>query len=238
MGQNIDYPIRPSLACPGNLIFTPLSYPWLSEIRSRATIANLLSQHDSSDLGRLGLEVASARPTKPQRFTDRIKRDVLVLMYQLVDSTSGLKRKHSIRASQVDFLELLSALELAKLAYFVKALGLGYAQDMEARPERIPEGGMRERMCIFEDNTLRYGPYFTWAMIGGTEKARRWARILMLEGLNELEAFEKGQCRAHASLQSVVWKLFCKKADCDMIDSWDRMREMIDGESDSDPNKS
>lgn len=158
-------------------------------------------------------------------------------MYQLVDSTSGLKKKQSIRARQIEFLEMLSPLELAKLGYFVKALGLGYAQDMELQPERIPENNMRERICVFEDKTLRYGPYFAWASIAGTDKARRWSRIVMLEGLNELGEFEKGQCRAYSSLQSVVWALFCKKADCAMADSWTIMREMIDGEGVTDSGK-
>lgn len=180
---------------------------------------------------------APNRLTKTQLLTDRIRKDMLILMYRLVDSTSGLKKKHSARARQIEFLELLSALDLAKLGYFVKALGLGYAQDMEAQPENIPENNLRERVCVFEDKSLRHGPFFAWAAIAGTEKARRWSRIVMLEGLNELAAYERGQCRAYASLQSVVWTLFCKKADCDMVDSWAVMREMIDGERDPDPGK-
>jgi hypothetical protein len=154
-------------------------------------------------------------------------------MYQLVDATSGLKKKHSIRARQIEFLEMLSPLELAKLGYFVKALGLGYAQYMKLQPERIPDHSIRERICVFEDKVLRYGPYFAWAVIAGTGKSRRWGRIVMLEGLNDMEAFESGQCLAYASLQSVVWKLFCKRADCDLADSWSIMREMIEGETDS-----
>jgi len=59
----------------------------------------------------------------------------------------------------------------------------------------------------------------------------------MLEGLNELEAFERGQCRAYASLQSVVWRLFCKRADCGLAESWEVMREMIHAETSSEPKK-
>lgn len=162
---------------------------------------------------------------------------MLLLMYQLVDSTSGLKKKHSVRKSQIEFLEMLSPLELAKLGCFVKALGLGYAQHMELRHECISDHSIRERICVFEDKVLRYGPYFAWAIIAGTGKSRRWGRIVMLEGLNDMEAFEKGQCQAYASLQSVVWKLFCKRAECDLADSWTVMREMIEGETDLDSDK-
>ena len=241
-GQNINYPIRPSLASPERVTFGPFAFPWLSEIRSRKTIAMFLAQHDVSDLGRLDMGDAGGLQSditqnKPEHPANRLKADMLLLMYQLVDSTSGLKKKHSIRASQVEFLEMLSPLELAKLGYFVKALGLGYAQHMELQHECVSDHSIRERICVFEDKVLRYGPCLAWALIAGTEKSLGWGRIVMLEGLNDMEAFEKGQCEAYASLQSVVWKMFCKRAECDLADSWAIMRDMIEGETETDPDK-
>lgn len=189
----------------------------------RLGVADTTSQQSNNNLSETG------QPT------DRIKKDTLLIMFQLVDHASGLKKKHSIRTRQIEFLEILSALELARLGYFVKTLGLGYAQHMDLLPDRIPVRSIRERICVFEDKVLQYGPYFAWAAIAGTERARRWCRIIMLEGLNDMKAFERGQCLAYASLQSVVWKLFCKRADCDLADSWAVMREVIDGETSSEP---
>ncbi len=34
--------------------------------------------------------------------------------------------------------------------------------------------------------------------------------------------------RSYASLQSVVWHVFCRKVDCTMADSWNVAREMVE----------
>jgi hypothetical protein len=160
--------------------------------------------------------------------TEKIKREALLLMYQMVDSTAGLRRKHSIRTRQIEFLETLSPMELATLGCFVKALGLGYSEHMKLQPKPTIEGHIRERMCVLEDKVLRYGPFFAWATVAGTQRSRRWARIAMLEGLNDMEAFERGQSMAYASLQSVVWNVFCKKAECDLADSWNIIQDIVE----------
>jgi hypothetical protein len=202
-------------------------------------VGDFLVQHDVSDLSRLGIREAVGSqshilPSKPQLRMARIKKDVLLLMYQMVDSTAGLKKKHSVRTRQIEYLEMLTPLELAKLGCFVKALGLGYSKHMELQPDPIKDRFTRERICVFEDKVLRYGPFFAWATIAGTERARRWGRIIMLDGLNDLHDFERGQSMAYASLQSVVWNLFCKRAECNLADSWAIMKEMIDGQMDFD----
>jgi hypothetical protein len=43
-----------------------------------------------------------------------------------------------------------------------------------------------------------------------------------------MEAFERGQSMAYASLQSVVWNVFCKKAECDLADSWNIIQDIVE----------
>lgn len=159
---------------------------------------------------------------------ERIKRDALLLLYEMVDSTAGLKRKNSIREREIEFLAMLSPMDLAKLGYFVKALGLGYAQHISLQPCAVADCHVREHMCVFEDSVLRYGPFFALAVVAGTPEARGWAHKVMLEGLEDMEAFETTQTMAFASLQSVVWHLFCRKVECDLEDSWAIMGEVIE----------
>jgi hypothetical protein len=236
--QNIHYPIRVSFTSRDNTSIRPFVFHWYAEIRSRKTTTDFLARHDISDLSRLGLRDSTSRnsdtdPSKPLFAADRIKTDTLLLLYQLVDVSAGFKKKHSIRASQVEFLEMSTTLELAKIGYLVKALGLGYEQHLKLQPERMPDYSIRERVCVFEDKVLRHGPDFAWAVIAGTAKARTWAREVMDEGLKDMEDFEKGHREAYAGLQSVVWKFFCSQARCDMANSWDKMREMIERETDA-----
>jgi hypothetical protein len=166
--------------------------------------------------------------TKVTLRMERIKRDALRLLYQMVDSTVGLKSKHAIRATQTEFLDMLDPTELATLGCFLRALSLGYGENMKLQSEAMNDSRIRERLCVFEDKVLRYGPFFAWATIAGSQRARRWARIMMLEGLNDMEAFERGHSMAYASLQSVLWKLFCKKAECDLADSWAISRDFVE----------
>lgn len=235
--QEIHYPIRASVTSPDITSIRPFAFQWYAEIRSRRTTTDFLARHEISDLSRLGLRDSTSRnsntdPNKPLFAADRIKTDTLLLLYQLVDASAGFKNKHSIRASQVGFLETSTTLELAKIGYLVKALGLGYEQHMKLQPERMPDYSIRERVCVFEDKVLRYGPDFAWAVVAGTAKARAWACDVMDEGMKDMEDFEKGHREAYAGLQSVVWRFFCSQAQCDMADSWDKMRAMIEGETD------
>ncbi len=45
-----------------------------------------------------------------------------------------------------------------------------------------------------------------------------------------MNAFELGYTMAFASLQSVVWRIFCKKANCSLQESWTSAKEMVEAE--------
>lgn len=45
-----------------------------------------------------------------------------------------------------------------------------------------------------------------------------------------MNAFELGYTMAFASLQSVVWRIFCRKVNCGSQGSWTPAKEMIEAE--------
>ena len=87
-------------------------------------------------------------------------------------------------------------------------------------------------MCVFEDKVQRYGPYFAWAFLDGCSMGNRrpdvWFREVMQAGLKDMNDFELGHTMAFASLQSVVWKVLCLKADCPHADRWTKVKELIE----------
>ncbi len=85
-------------------------------------------------------------------------------------------------------------------------------------------------MCVFEDLVQQHGPFYAWAYIQGSGTS--WARAVaaMEQGLANMDAFELGHTMSYASLQSVVWKLFCRKKGCDLGRSWREAKELVENE--------
>lgn len=107
------------------------------------------------------------------------------------------------------------------------------------RPTSVPiqdlnnQHWIRECMCVFEDLLQQYGPCFAYAYVDGwkspTRRPDMWARIMLQKGLDAMAAYELGHTMSFASLQSVVWKVFCRKAGCTGPESWERARELVEG---------
>jgi hypothetical protein len=98
----------------------------------------------------------------------------------------------------------------------------------------LSDNWIRECMCVFEDLVQRYGPYFAWAYLEGssdtTRKPYLWARQKLQEGLDNMNAFELGYTMSYASLQSVVWRVFCKKEEIGITGSWALAQRMVESE--------
>lgn len=96
----------------------------------------------------------------------------------------------------------------------------------------MDDNWIRECMCVFEDRIQRYGPYFAWAYVEGFTVSHRrpdvWARAELQRGLDDMNAFELGHTMSFASLQSVVWRVFCRKAGCTLEDSWVTAKSMVE----------
>lgn len=43
-----------------------------------------------------------------------------------------------------------------------------------------------------------------------------------------MNAFEMGHTMSYASLQSIVWRVFCRKADCLLQDSWFEAKALVE----------
>lgn len=55
-------------------------------------------------------------------------------------------------------------------------------------------------------------------------------RSELKQGLDDMNAFELGYTMSFASLQSVVWRIFCKKAHCSLQNSWTPAKQMTEAE--------
>ncbi|CAL3963795.1 unnamed protein product [Diplocarpon coronariae] len=90
---------------------------------------------------------------------------------------------------------------------------------------------VRECMCVFEDLIQRYGPYYAYAYFEGSNSPKRadlWARKMLQNGLDNMNAYEMGYTMAYASLQSIVWRVFSKKVDCTLQNSWQVSKGIIE----------
>ncbi|KAH8809733.1 hypothetical protein F5882DRAFT_390550 [Hyaloscypha sp. PMI_1271] len=116
---------------------------------------------------------------------------------------------------------------IAESSYFYSPTSVPYNDTMN-------DNWIRECMCVFEDLTQRHGPYFAWAYLAGSDDIMRrpdlWARSELKQGLDDMNAFELGYTMSFASLQSVVWRIFCKKANCSLQDSWTPAKAIIEAE--------
>jgi len=138
------------------------------------------------------------------------------LLYELADCTAGLKT-----GRQLNFLIELRPLELAILGVTSKGLTLAWGEHVQ-RNQTQNESEKRERVCVFENKLLRYGPFFALASFGTVgDLELAWTNDVIEYGLVELEEFETGQRSTIApSLQSKLWRNFSDKMGCTMEESW------------------
>jgi len=85
---------------------------------------------------------------------------------------------------------------------------------------------VREIICVFEEKTIRYGPFFAICALSHADKASQsshfkfqWAERLIGQGLSDLRQYEAGE-DGYAGLQSTIWRLFCEKSGCGLDISW------------------
>ncbi|KAH6719240.1 hypothetical protein BKA61DRAFT_597173 [Leptodontidium sp. MPI-SDFR-AT-0119] len=107
-----------------------------------------------------------------------------------------------------------------------------YTPDTSPFEDLWNDNWIRECMCVFEDLVQKYGPAFAYAYIEGSNDCVRrpdlWARSKLQNGLDNMNAYEMGYTMSYASLQSVVWRVFCKKTGCSLQDSWNVARELVE----------
>lgn len=80
---------------------------------------------------------------------------------------------------------------------------------------------------------MKIGPYFAYVFLAGSRNHHRpdlWAKSELQQGLDEMNEYELGNIMSYASLQSVVWKVFCRKRGCTMQDRWTEARALVEEE--------
>jgi len=186
-----------------------------------------------SSAGRTAIDLPTPDVPESEMFTrtERFKREALYLLYGMADSTATTDDMHIIRAHQRSFLESLTTIELAILGVFLRVLGMGYFRLTKTNHPNKTSDSIRDRWIVFEDRVLRYGPFFAYATttVTQTERAiRHWSDEVIARALEDMEAFETGKVGGCASLQSVLWKLFCARVQCDLFNSWEEAKELVE----------
>jgi hypothetical protein len=183
--------------------------------------------------GRITLDLPMPNVSEPElsRRIGKFKRDALHILFSMADVTSAIHFSdiHVIRAKQCAYLESLTTSQLALLGVCVRMLGLGYFRLTKSTHPHKTSDSIRDRWIVFEDRILRYGPFFAYATVVQAEGAiREWSEEAMTQALADMEAFETGRRVGYASLQSVLWKLFCVRKECDIFDSWEEAKDAVE----------
>ena len=225
--------------CTSSPIFAR-SYRWLCEVRCRSHITELLVNHAITDMTpsqhpRTAIDLPNPNVPKSEMFIriERFKKDALRLLYGMADITATSHGIHQVRGQQCTYLESLTTAELAILGIFVRILGIGYFRLTKINHPKQTSDSIRDCWIVFEDRVLRYGPFFAYAstVTTHTERAiQNWSAEVITQALKDMEAFETGRVEGYASLQSVLWKLFCARAECDLFDSWDVAKDAVEEE--------
>ncbi|CAG8957605.1 hypothetical protein HYFRA_00010472 [Hymenoscyphus fraxineus] len=216
-----------------------LTYKWYSEMRARAIIVETLAHHDI-----MFMDPGGNWPTLEIEKSELYQREILMkkagllLLFQLADCIVGLESTSDIRGEQSGFLERLGETDLAILIACVELLGGNFKARDKARHaesgEQLDNHDLTERMCVFEDKVQRFGPYFACAYLNGHLNPDRrpdiWVYEEMLQGLEDLNAFELGYTMAFASLQSVGWRIFMHKMGTTQLNSWNEAKKLVEVE--------
>jgi hypothetical protein len=221
---------------PGTFI-SANSYPWLCEVRCRThTVESLLfsavaEMRSAAGRSAIDLPVIDVSEAELTIRIERFIREGLNLLFGIADSTAKFKNIHIIRAYQRTFLESLPVTELAILGILVRVLGMAYFRNAKKADGGKANDSIRDKWIVFEDRLLRSGPFLAYATSSTTPAERTiqdWSEEVIAQGLKDMEDFETGRCEGYASLQSVLWKLFCAREECDIFNSWEIAKELVE----------
>ena len=214
------------------------SYRWLCEVRCRTHTIESLINHEvtrmlpSSD-GSIGIDLPlpDVEQAPLASRLERFKRDALQFLYGMADSTASCSSFdiHAVRAHQCSFLESLSTTQLAMLGVITRVLGVGYFRMTTSDYPSKTSDSIRDRWIVFEDRVLRWGPFFAWATAVETRGViHDWTTEVISDALEDMKAFESGRSQGYASLQSVLWKLYCARTEYNIFDSWEVARKTVE----------
>ena len=144
------------------------------------------------------------------------KRNAIHLLYGMADGIAAVSGAglHAIRAYQCSHFVSLTTTELAVLGVFTQILGFGYFRLAKCNHANKPSDSIRDRWIVFEDRVLRHGPFLAWAtVVQRTGPIHEWSNEVISDALEDMEGFESGRLRGYASLQSVLWKVFCARKE-------------------------
>ncbi|OTA59303.1 hypothetical protein K449DRAFT_385333 [Hypoxylon sp. EC38] len=148
--------------------------------------------------------------------------------FEAFDMPIGFRLKDPItnlgaRQAQLEYINSLSAEDLAMIYYLLAAMAQGYYRESE---EWVPSDPIFiERQTVFRECVLRHGTWFTWSHIRGDKSWKNMAYAIIRVALVELTSFEFGmdpedEEETPPSLQSALMDRFGVLYQCEDDSGW------------------
>jgi hypothetical protein len=212
------------------VLLQPRSFIWLSELYFRETASEALAahyilrtKHGQFSFLDSGLICERCQDVRMTRF--KIKN--LGLLFSLSDCT--ICDEEDQRPAQEIFFNQLSEEDLAGFMIFLSLASRGYTMNEyteESAKSTKPVGffgqsEINERECVYRELVLQHGAFFIWASACGSNYQKEWVRESIDSGMKLLRDYENAspefQASCASSLQSFLYKEFCAKANCDVL---------------------
>lgn len=213
--------------------------PWLHEVYERSIITNVLVTNSFQELMAI-IDDFYPELKNSSRCRNRLTGRVTVflgvsiqLLFYIFDARHN--NKQSGRLAQELVIKSMKSLELAVVNLLLFATSTHYCCNSIGESE-MPVEVQREIQSVFRELALRHGPRLIWASLFGDDIERRRVGKCIDKGLVELGAFEnpmggiESELIVAHSLQSVLIREFCRKADCELVDGWNVIFEMAKDE--------
>lgn len=207
----------------------PRTFPWLLEVYRRFRITNELVTKCFQEIMHSIYEIFPELENDGQCkrcLTARVAvylRVSIQVLFRIFDGRED-DAKYG-RATQEYVIENASDIELAvvNLLLFTTSLYHCYYSSYQKRPVWV----QREMQSVFRELALRHGPQLIWASLMGDDMNKRMVGEFIEKGLVELREYETSSGRVESdlivsrSLQSVLMREFCRRANCELAGGWD-----------------
>lgn len=232
-------PLKSSRSTSIPLSLPPRTLRWLDELYQRFFIANELVNKRFREV------IATIDEFFPNLDNEGYCRDCLTLrvaafqrlsvhlLFRIFDARHD--NSQSGRLAQERVIEGMAALELAAVNFLLSTTSIYYSYNAICDCERSIEV-QREIQSVFRELALRHGPKLIWASLFGTDLEKRRIGKRIEKGLVELRAYETSmgvnvsELIVSRSLQSVLMREFCRKKQCDVVDGWNVIFEVVKDE--------
>ena len=215
-----------SVIRPAPHLLYPGTFPWVAELYLRCKMTHDLDHNfvsmefDSMLRNQIGITVYQ---TYIYQGIKDVRHRLINILFRISDARRN-NHPHG-KNRQENYVRSMDKLDMGCLAYVLASEGSSLCRGGREGPFLLNQvtATDREHNCVVRELTLRYGPYFLWAK-HGSARERLWVRKMIARGVQELKDYEAMQTanrRSFQSLQSSLFRAFCRNEGCDILDCWE-----------------